>query len=82
MTDEHRTRLRRILDEHDRIAAELQESNDAIRQAAEHTREAVLAVHNIAVRVEDASAAGNRAIAAMLAANRAALALLNEDAQP
>ena len=70
--DERRAHLARMLDEHDRAAAELRTAIDASREAGIHTRAGML-------RSEEAHDAALRAIEAMLAANRAARALYAED---
>ena len=71
MNPRDQARLTEILNQHDAIARALRDSSDAFDRVMEHLQAAAAATHvaNEGQRV---------AIDAMLAANRAALALLNE----
>jgi hypothetical protein len=77
--DERRRRLQQILDNLDAAAKEFRESIEASRAGGHAIRGAVTRMDEALARIEDNTAAANKAIDAMLAANRAARVLFNED---
>ena len=70
--DERRAKMREILDQHDQLARRMGDSSGAFDHALEATRALLVAVR-------EANEANRAAIAAMIAANRAALALWNDN---
>ena len=76
--EDRRHRMKAILDDHDRAMAEFQESDDALQQLARHVQETSEIVRAMTARLTDGHAAMRRATTAVMAANRAALALFNE----
>jgi 20S proteasome alpha/beta subunit len=84
MTPEERGRkFEDILNVLDRALQEYRDGQDAAREASRAIRAAVERMEASQVRIEDMNAATNKAVDAMLVANRAALALFrDEKAQP
>jgi hypothetical protein len=80
MTREERQRqLQRILDEHDAMAARFRDSLEAARASGAAIHAAAARMEEAQARIEDMTAAGNEALTAMIAANRAALALFHDE---
>jgi len=77
---ERRARLRTILDRHNDAVRTFDASNDAIDQAVLGVEDAVAGIRPTVLAVQAASRAQREAIAAILAANAAALALFNDEA--
>jgi len=70
MNAEFHQRMQENLDQHDAMAA-------ALRAPSTHFDNVVAGLRDVAREVSEANEANRRAIDAMIAANRAALALLN-----
>jgi hypothetical protein len=76
---ERRKQLQQILDQHDAMAAHFRESLEAARAGGAALRAAAARMEESQARIEDMTAAANEALTSMVAANRAALALFNDE---
>jgi hypothetical protein len=83
MTRKERQRqLQAILNQHDAMAARFRESLEAAHAGGAAVRAASARMEESHARIEDMTAAINEALTAMIAANRAALALFNDEDEP